>query len=242
MSGSKTAKKGFEFEKSIENLFNNWQSDKTAKSLLRAFGFNKQEITSLEVQILSGLKTDVQIKLTLNTGGVKYVNIQTKRCNADKLFNQVDKRWVDDYKLMWNIPDKLTSIFKKYTGESVQQKLNANELPYSDTVLLLSWLNDNKFTVLHSILKGECPYSADYLLVGFQNGTLIKYKKMNSVIDLLANFNFSVTNQGVIQLGSGLITIQKKGGDGNKPKQQGKPHSSEQLQFKIGLDLNHFKN
>jgi hypothetical protein len=34
-----------------------------------------------------------------------------------KGFNQIDKRRVDKYTEMWNIPSQVVSILKRYTGE-----------------------------------------------------------------------------------------------------------------------------
>ena len=49
---------------------------------------------------------------------------ETKFVKAVKLvsnlqgFNQIDKRWVDKYVQMWDIPEQVVSILERYTGEA----------------------------------------------------------------------------------------------------------------------------
>jgi len=44
-------------------------------------------------------------------------NLQVKLVSNLKGFNQIDKRWVDKYVEMWSIPETITKLLKKYTGE-----------------------------------------------------------------------------------------------------------------------------
>ena len=44
-------------------------------------------------------------------------NIQIKLVSNPKGFNQIDKRWVDQYVEMWNIPKDVADLLKYFTGE-----------------------------------------------------------------------------------------------------------------------------
>lgn len=66
---------------------------------------------------LSGYKTDVQVQVTIKLKDViDAQNLQVKLVSNPKGFNQIDKRWVDKYVEMWNIPLDIIS-FSKNTGE-----------------------------------------------------------------------------------------------------------------------------
>lgn len=67
---------------------------------------------------LSGFKTDVQVQITIKLKeAIDVQNLQVKLVSNPKGFNQIDKRWVDKYVEMWNIPVNISYILKRYTGE-----------------------------------------------------------------------------------------------------------------------------
>lgn len=50
-------------------------------------------------------------------GETKFVKAVKSVGNLEK-FNQIDKRWVDKYVQMWDIPEHVASILERYTGEA----------------------------------------------------------------------------------------------------------------------------
>lgn len=139
--GSKTAKGGFENEKTICKKFNAWENDKDAQEWLKIMGYNikkidsvkavqipvkikKRDINKFEVseedyeQFVRFKKADVQIRIVIKVGNVlKIENLSLKKANSDADYNQIDKRTVDDYKEMWNFDDEIAFWLKLFTGE-----------------------------------------------------------------------------------------------------------------------------
>ncbi len=116
--GSQTAKKGFQNEDEIVDKFNNWKLDEDAQKWLIIMQYDISKIEFVKALKLSGYKTDVQIQVTIKLSDViDAQNLQVKLVSNPKGFNQIDKRWVDKYLEMWNIPSEIVSILKRYTGE-----------------------------------------------------------------------------------------------------------------------------
>lgn len=116
--GSQTAKKGFKYEDDIVAKFNNWKLDEDAQKWLIIMQYDIAKIEYVKALKLSGYKTDVQIQVTIKLNdAIDAQNLQVKLVSNPKGFNQIDKRWVDKYVEMWNIPNDIVSILKRYTGE-----------------------------------------------------------------------------------------------------------------------------
>lgn len=116
--GSLIAKDGFKNEKDIINKFNNWENDIDAQKWLKIMGYNLKEIEYIKTEILHGYKTDIQVHIAIKLIEVLDTqNIQVKLVSTPYGFNQIDKRWVNKYVEMWNIPDDITRLLKYFTGE-----------------------------------------------------------------------------------------------------------------------------
>lgn len=116
--GSQTAKDGFKNEEDIIKKFNNWKKDKDAQTWLILMKYDLSEIEYVEAVKISGYKTDVQVQVTIKLKkAIDIENLQVKLVSNLKGFNQIDKRWIDKYAEMWNMPTQVVSILKRYTGE-----------------------------------------------------------------------------------------------------------------------------
>ena len=115
--GSQTAKNGFLNEDDIVEKFNNWSFDEDAQKWLLIMEYQLNDIDYVKAIKLNGYKTDVQVQVTIKLNAIDAQNLQVKLVSNPKGFNQIDKRWVDKYVEMWNVPLEIISIFKKYTGE-----------------------------------------------------------------------------------------------------------------------------
>jgi hypothetical protein len=116
--GSETAKGGFANEREIANKFRVWKTDKESQKWLIIMGYKLEEIEDVETIILHGYKTDVQIKVIVKLKkAISIQNLSVKKANNDADYNQIDKRWVDNYKAMWNISDTILNLLKIFTGE-----------------------------------------------------------------------------------------------------------------------------
>ncbi len=116
--GSQTAKNGFLNEDDIVNKFNNWKTDEEAKKWLLIMQYQLDEIEFVKAVKISGFKTDVQVQITIKLKeAIDCQNLQVKLVSNKKGFNQIDKRWINKYAEMWNMPIDIIDILKRYTGE-----------------------------------------------------------------------------------------------------------------------------
>lgn len=233
--GSDTAKQGFKNEKDIVEKFNNWQKDNDAQKWLKIMGYVLSEIEFVEAIIISGYKTDVQVQVTVKLKkAIDVENLQVKLVSNPKGFNQIDKRWVDKYQEMWNIPDDIVKILKKYTGEILPtikspkdvRRTFMNEFSKSNQDKILAWLEKNKILIINDIIKGRGKFAAEWMLVAQKIDKNARWilKTINVVINHYSNGDILITKQGNIKIGK--ITMQRKGGDGGRK-------TAQMLQFKI---------
>lgn len=99
--GSKIAKDGFNNEIEIANKFENWEEDVDAQQWLKTMGYVLEEIEYVHAEVLHGYKTDVQVQVTIKLKRIiDAQNLQIKLVSNEKGFNQIDKRWIRNYKEM----------------------------------------------------------------------------------------------------------------------------------------------
>ena len=161
-------------------------------------------------------------------------NLQVKLVSSKKGFNQIDKRWTDKYVILWDIPEKISILLKKYTGE-IEPTINkprdkrrtfANEFSDLEQSALLDWLNKNKTLIISDILKGRGQFSAEWILVvhNYNNNIRWLLKPMNFCLNYFGNEKIYISKRGVFKIGK--ITMQRKGGDAGRK-------TANMLQFKL---------
>ena len=222
-------------EDDIVEKFNNWILDEDAQKWLLIMEYQLNNIEYVKAVKLSGYKTDVQVQVTIKLKDViDAQNLQVKLVSNPKGFNQIDKRWVDKYVEMWNIPLDIISIFKKYTGEieptisnpKDNRRMFANEFTIDEQKKILYWLNKNKSLIVSDILKGRGQFSAEWMLVAqkVEKNSRWILKPMNFCLNHFGNGTIEITKQGNFKIGK--ITMQRKGGDNGR-------ETAKMLQFKI---------
>lgn len=233
--GSQTAKKGFKNEKDIAQKFNNWRNDEDARLWLRIMEYNLDDIESVKAVVLSGYKTDVQVQITIKLKeAIDIENLQVKLVSNLKGFNQIDKRWVDKYVEMWDIPNEITALLKQYTGEILpiidkpkdERRTFANEFSDKNQALILKWLKQNQALIISDILKGRGKFAAEWMLVAKKVADETRWilKPMNFCLNFFGNGEVEITKRGNFKIGR--VTMQRKGGDNGRK-------TAQMLQFKI---------
>ncbi len=232
--GSETAKNGFKNEEEICDKFNNWQNDIEAKQWLEIMNYKIEEIEFVRAVILHGFKADVNVQIQIKMKKALDVqNIQVKLVSNKSGFNQVDKRWLKNYREMWKIPDDVYKILQYFTGEILPYKENVrdnrrmffDEMSSEERQKVLNWFRENKMLIISDIIKGRGQYSAEWVLV-VQKLNNVKWvlKNINEVLQYYSSKDVEFSPKGSLNIG--YIGMQRKGGDGGRD-------TAKMLQFKL---------
>ncbi len=233
--GSQIAKNGFRNEKEIVDKFNKWQQDAEAKNWLMSLGHNPTDVINVQaIKIEGTVKTDIQVKINSRTKGVSDNNISIKLVSNLSGSNQIDKRWLDTYVQMWNIPQNVASILKQFTAETPhgrmgtrsRKRIYLNELPPQERNLVISFFTTNKQIIISDILKGRNPYAADWIMVAqkLPSNNRWTIKPMTTAINHFSAGAVLISPRGNLNLGK--VRVQRKGGDRGRS-------TANKLQFKI---------
>jgi len=242
--GSRTARKGFKTEKDIVKKFNNWRGDEDAQQWLTVMGYDLKKIEKVKAIIITGShKTDVQVQITIYfKEAVAVENLSVKLVSNPQGFNQVDKRWVDKYVEMWNIPENITEALKLFTGEIKPGRKNLkdhrrvflDEMEAKTQKFIVDFFSKNKILIISDILKGSDEFPVNWMMVVLKKKNekpewILKH--INYVLNVFGSGDVRITAQGSLKIGK--ITMQRKGGDAGR-------ETSKMLQFKINpMELFH---
>ncbi len=234
--GSKTAKQGFENEKDIAQKFNNWKKDSDAQDWLKIMEYKLEDLDHVEAIVLPNhYKADIQIKVTIYLKqALSAENISIKLVSNPQGFNQVDKRWVDTYQELWEIPTDVTKLLKYYTGELAPYKNDTrdnrrmflDEFTKDEQEVVLGFFDRNKILILTDIIKGRGRLSADWMMVALKKltGTEWVLTPISVALNTFGLGDVRITEKGNLKLGQ--VGIQRKGGDGGRK-------TAQMLQFKV---------
>ncbi len=239
LKGSKTAKDGFKNERDIADKFNNWETDNEAKQWLTIMDYDLENIEYVKAVVLSGYKADINVKVQIKLkDALDTQNIQVKLVSNKKGFNQVDKRWLENYKKLWEIPDNVYEILQYFTGEKPpyksgtqdKRRMFLNEMEESKQSIIINWFLKNKTLILSDVIRGRGEFSAEWVLVvqKLQKDSKWILKNINEVLQYYSEGDVSISKRGSINLGR--VTVQRKGGDGGRD-------TAKMLQFKLDPTL-----
>lgn len=235
VSGSQIAKAGFSNEKEVADKFNHWQSDNEARQWLEIMQYSLEEIEWVKAIVISGHKADINVQIQIKLKEAMDIqNIQVKLVSNKKGFNQIDKRWVDSYVKLWNIPKDIAELLKYFTGEKPpyipnlkdKRRMFATEFSPQEQNKLLEWLNQNKIMILTDIIKGRGEFSAEWVLVAQKSINNARWilKNISEVLNHYGFGEIAISPRGSIHFAR--VLIQRKGGDGGAK-------TANMLQFKL---------
>ncbi len=235
--GSQTAKRGFKNEKDIVKKFNNWRNDEDAQEWLKIMGYNLKKIEKVKAIIITGShKTDVQVQIEIYLKqAIVIENLSVKLVSNPQGFNQIDKRWVNKYVEMWNIPKNIARALKLFTGEIKPRVKNLrdprrmflDEMSTNTQKFIVEFFTKNKLLIVSDILKGSNEFSANWMIVIFKKkkgNPEWCLKHINYVLNTFGGGRVYITDKGSLRIDR--ITMQRKGGDAGR-------ETSKMLQFKI---------
>ncbi len=232
--GSSTAKNGFRNEDDVARKFNDWKKDKDASHWLEIMHYRLEKIKKVTaVRITNSYKTDVQVKITIYLKEtIMAENISIKLVTNLKGFNQIDKRWVDKYSELWDMPKDVSNALKLFTGEITPTKpglkdsrrMSLNEMDEKMRYKIVKFFKENKIMVVNDIFKGRDALSATWMLIYIKETNIWSLLPMSIVMNFYGNGEVRITNQTGLKIGK--IGVQRKGGDNGRP-------TANMLQFKI---------
>jgi hypothetical protein len=236
--GSETAKGGFRNEDDVIDKFNDWKEDEVAQDWLVAMGYVIKEIEYVKaVKIGGNYKTDVQVQVTIKLKeAIDCENLSVKLVSNPQGFNQIDKREIDKYVEMWNVPKDIEDILRLFTGKTEPKnkkglkdprRMLLTEMPQEDQDKIIGFFNRNKILIVSDVLKGRDKFAADWMLVILKKDSESyewALKDINTVMNMFGKGDVRITKQGSMKIGE--IGMQRKGGDGGR-------ESAKMLQFKI---------
>lgn len=233
--GSQTARDGFANEHDVANKFNNWETDKEAQHWLNIMQYKIEEIDYVKAVVLHGYKADIncQVQIKLKNA-LDIENIQVKLVSNKKGFNQVDKRWLESYNRLWNIPSDVYRLLQYFTGEispyrsdtKDSRRMFLNEMTEQERDTILNWFRANKVLILSDIIRGRGEFSAEWVLVAqkvTQNSRWV-LKNINEAIQHYSIGPVEMSPRGSINIGK--VGVQRKGGDNGRD-------TANMLQFKL---------
>jgi len=206
-------------------------------------GYDIKKIKKIKAELTRKLKAGTSKADVIVNMDSKKERISIKKYSAS--FNQIDKRWADNYVSLWEIPSNTLNALKKYSGEKGFQpsdflddsevaklkdsrRFFMDELPINEKKSIIDFFTKKLNQVVSDLLKGRGENCADWLLV-------VKYDDNNSIetskiipidkaIDYYSQGGISISSKGVIKIGK--ITLQRKGGDAGRK-------TAQMLQFKF---------
>jgi hypothetical protein len=213
-------------------------------------GYELSDITKVEAFMIRDIiktskikdkhnpKSDVQVQVTIYHKNLPDPqNISIKLVSSKSGFNQIDKRLVDKYSQMWKMDRDLAIMLKQFTGEILPadngkglRELNRmflDEFSNDKIIKLLDFFESNKITIISDTLKGRGAFSAQWMLVVWnETETESKwiFKSINEVLNHYSKGDVKISPRGSLNIGR--LTMQRKGGDGGR-------NSANMLQFKF---------
>jgi hypothetical protein len=252
--GSRTAKSGFLNEHHICSKFLDYKNDADAKAWLEIMGYDPDKIQNIKVfhvppkipkdkalflgisvekfeESLRYKKADIQIRIEIEILYEDFLyieNISLKKSKEKSGFNQVDKRSVFRYSVMWKFDRDVENCLKLFTGEVCPQEMFPqeivkklrdkrrmffDELPKYLVEKVQNFFSENKMLIVTDILRGRGGLSSEWFLVTKERKNSSPewvLKDINTVCNFYAKGDVRISPRGSMIIGK--ITMQRKGG------------------------------
>lgn len=225
-TGSDAARGGFKNEVKFANLVNNNSSFRNELSRnLKHFNLINDDIS--KAKVLKGRsKTDVL--LMLNNADKVGCSIKSAKAN----FNQLDRRWLENWVKILRMPDSIYKEFVKSLERKIFDSRDVFITPEQGRIVI-PYLERVKLHILNEIFIRQ-ETCLRIIVVYDENSDVWEFGNILHAIDLIAKAPINISGKGVLYFGD-CVTLQRKGGDGHidSPPKNSIRHPSNQLQFKV---------
>ncbi|MGB9831659.1 MAG: hypothetical protein ACPLSP_06285 [Fervidicoccus fontis] len=225
--GEKEARIGLDSEQDIINRINlDEKFCNTIRECLIKLGFNPQGRLRARKD---SIKTDIFIRISEQ----EEIGASIKS-SAKTSFHQLDRRRLEDWKTLLNMPDEIFKIIKEAILRIAKDPRDKFILE-NDKDRIKEFFANHLSEMINEIFRKE--EKIKLFIINNKKRRRIYVFRMDEVIDFLiknASDNISFTEKGIVKLGD-FVTIQRKGGNGKHitiPKTDWN-HPGNQLQFKF---------
>jgi len=200
-------------------------------------GYNLSKIEYVKaVKVPIWNKTDVQVQVKIIIklqDAIDLQNISVKLVSNKAGFNQIDKRWLKNYKKLWNIPENVYDLLAYFCGEKKPYKKDTRdkrrmfmyEMKINEQNILIDFFQKNKIMVVSDIIRWRWEFCAEWMLV-VRKTSLYEWtlKPIWEVMNYYGNGEIKISPRWSILIWK--ITVQRKWGDGWR-------ETANMLQFKV---------
>lgn len=233
--GEKEARIGLDSE---QDIINRIKSDEkfhnTIRECLIKLGFNPRE--RLEARARKGKSEDsIKADIFIRISEQEEIGVSIKS-STETSFHQLDRRRLEDWKTLLNMPDEIFEIIKEAILRVAKDSRRAKFILEKDRDRIKEFFANHLSEVINEIFRrGE--EKLKLLIINDKRKRRIYIFRMDDVIEFLiknASDNICFTKKGIISLGN-FVKIQRKGGNGKRittPKTDW-DHPGNELQFKF---------
>lgn len=220
---------GFKNEDWVVDEFNNYSG--WGSSWLCAMGHDAPVKVCAQTTRKMGYTNKADV-LVLVDDDVEWLSVKKFSAN----FNQIDKRRVDTFANMWNMPDVVANSLRMYCGETGfrpeggstrdGRRFMMDELDQTQQDVVLDFFNKKRGQIIRNVMAGRGKAAARWMLV-IEERRSRPYRSVILPIGVVVRHCVGpalITKNGNLRLGK--ITIQRKGGDAGKD-------TAQMLQFKF---------
>lgn len=200
-------------------------------------GYNLSKIEYVKaVKVPIWNKTDVQVQVKIIIklqDAIDLQNISVKLVSNNSGFNQIDKRWLKNYRTLWNIPENVYSLLAYFCGEKKPYKKGTrdvrrmfiDEMTTNEQNILIDFFSKNKIMIVSDIIRWRGEFCAEWMLV-VRKTSLYEWalKPIWEIMNYYGNGEIKISPKWSILIWK--ITVQRKWWDGWR-------ETANMLQFKI---------
>jgi len=138
-------------------------------------GYRAKDISAVSAQKPHGEKADIQVRVR-TTAGEKIEGISIKLANIEQGFNQIDKRWLQQYAAKWKMPADIEAALKLFVGEVKPNKPSRNlermfliELTAEQQKRVVDFFTSKKAEIVSDLFRGDGEFSAGWMIVALKS-------------------------------------------------------------------------
>jgi hypothetical protein len=231
-SGSHIARQGFQNEKDMIEIFNQWRTDPDGQRLLEIMGYDVPTLVAVKAGKFprSRSKPDIQVEVEGPTG-TDFHRVSCKRVEKTANYNHLGRKSISKYQDQWGFSDSVKSSLQVFTGEYTPtpewvevgteqrdlRRLYLTEMKAGVREGIVDFFNLNASSVVKDIFLGtDTNEMPDWMLFTYIDDAAVSYHlhPIEEVVEFYTGEGSAhITSRGNLVVGR--LRLQRKGGKGN---------------------------